>query len=70
MSEPNTFFIDNESQDNVIAVYQNYDGKKRSLINIRKESGLLQGQDYDIVRLDVRPRIIEEATSYRFLVQL
>jgi hypothetical protein len=70
VSEQNTFYIDNESQDNVIAVYQNYDGKKRLLINIRKESGLLQGQDYDIVKLDVRPQILEEATSYRFLVQI
>lgn len=40
LGEPLSFFIDYSNNSAFISSYQNFDGKKKLLINVNKESGL------------------------------
>ena len=69
VAEPYAFFIaKDESGASLLNVYQNFDGKKRELINITKSSGLLPDQLFVIQRLEVRPKVLKESPNYKFLV--
>jgi len=39
VSEPYLFYVDFDKGDPVLSAYQTFDGNKKPLINIRKESG-------------------------------
>jgi hypothetical protein len=69
VAEPYSFFIaKDEAGASILNVYQQFDGKKRELINITKSSGLLPDQLFVIQRLEVRPKVLKESPNYKFLV--